>query len=149
MSSHEKADLLLLHDLDLEDQTPLIETTSTSNNPETDAHLSATEIFLLFASLLIALLQVLTLYYFYYSVSPPSCLNALAPHLLPLAQGLPSAITTNLPTAVAFFLASPYLASQEKIGLAKCLTLFCYLGGSTWGAVLLGREFLALTGQRN
>ncbi|KAF2275269.1 uncharacterized protein EI97DRAFT_459565 [Westerdykella ornata] len=149
MSSHEKVGLLLSHELDLEGQTSLIESPSLSSNPETNAHLSAAEISVLFGSLVLALVQALTLYSFYYADSPPSFLDALAPHLLPLAQGLPSAISSNLPTAVVFFLASPYLASQERVGLAKCLTLFCYLVGSTWGAVLLGRELLVVAGQRN
>jgi hypothetical protein len=91
---------------------------------------------------LIALLQALALYYFDYIPSPPAGLDGLAPYALFLAQGLPSTTTSNLPTAILFFISSSYLASVDRVGLAKCLTLFCYLLGSTWGALLLGRQMV-------
>lgn len=125
---------------DLEDQR---------SEPPQDAQpagLSALELILLSLGFLLGLVQSLTLYFFYYASTKPSCLDAFSPHFQQFAQGLPSAITLNLPTVVAFLIAAPYLASENKVGFAKCLALFCYLLGSTWGALMLGREMAVGSG---
>lgn len=120
---------------DVEEQRP--------REPVPSANVSVAEAIFLFLSLLIGVLQAVVLYCFYYLDSPPACLDGLSPYTFFLARGLPSAITSNLPTAILFYLASSHLASADRVRFAQSLTLFCYLLGSTWGALLLGHEAVA------
>lgn len=102
------------------------------------------EAILLPLSLLLAVVQFGAIYTFYYTSQPAQSpfLPAFvrSPTLLALARGLPLAITSNLVTSIAFFVAAPYIAKEGAVGLARGLTVFCYLAGSTWGAVLLGAD---------
>jgi hypothetical protein len=105
------------------------------------------EFVILSFSLILAVVQFGAIYTFYYTSQPAESpfLQAFvrSPTLLYLAQGLPLAITSNLLTAVAFLVAAPYIAKDGTVGFVRCVTVFCYLAGSTWGAVLLGRDLQA------
>lgn len=114
------------------------------------ARIGIAESVLLLISLLVALFQLSTLYWFDYTLaSTSSCpfRRAVASHIHLIETGLPSSIAASLPTAVIFLIAAPYLATREKVGLASCLTVFCYLVGSTWGAFMFGRD-LQIAGAR-
>src|SRR5688500_3124801 len=128
--SSEKAFLLIADIQDVEEQRP--------RDAVPSAKASVAEAIFLFLSLLIGLVQAGILYCFHYLDSPPAYLDGLSPYTVYLARGLPSAITSNLPTAILFYLASSHLASADRVRFAQSLTLFCYLLGSTWGALLLG-----------
>jgi hypothetical protein len=133
--SAEKAVLLAAAIQDVEEQRP--------RDPVPSAKVSVAEAIFLFLSLLIALVQAGILYCFHYLDSSPAYLDGFSPYTVYLARGLPSAITSNLPTAILFYLASSHLASEHRVRFAQSLTLFCYLLGSTWGALLLGHEVVA------
>ncbi|KAF2750229.1 ArgJ-domain-containing protein [Sporormia fimetaria CBS 119925] len=113
-------------------------------SPEEEGHIKASTLaaegLLLLASLPIGLFQAFSLWYFYYSTTPLPWVDQLVPGINHLAQGLPPTVRSTLPTALVFFVASSFIAAPGKVELARCLTLFCYLVGSTWGAVALSWE---------
>jgi hypothetical protein len=95
------------------------------------------EVMLLIHSLLLALSHLAIIYFFRGASCAPTFVHTLvSQHLCSLAEALPVAISSGLPTAAALIILAPMIAKEDRIELARCLVLFFYLFGATLGAIV-------------
>ncbi|KAF2200857.1 hypothetical protein GQ43DRAFT_56999 [Delitschia confertaspora ATCC 74209] len=64
----------------------------------------------------------------------PSTRDTIGASFVPIAEALPRALYVGFPAAGIFFIAAPFIVKRNCIGFARCLVIFCYLFGATWGA---------------
>ncbi|KAF2175295.1 hypothetical protein K469DRAFT_475330, partial [Zopfia rhizophila CBS 207.26] len=111
-------------------ETQKLSTLQENDDEATPNQLRIAEFALLFLTFLLAGFQTFILNFDFAS----SCI--FGPHFLPIAQGLPQSLFIGFPTTAIFLIAAPVLAKKERVGFVRCLIMFCYLLGATWGAVI-------------